>query len=98
MMRFPFLATVALGLAVTGCQSSATQSPTTTTTYPGSHIDARGYRVDAGSYYVPPPEGGPVAPPTAPLPARRTGTVAWTDNGYSYDAWGNLLSGPGVQR
>jgi hypothetical protein len=68
--------------------------------YPGSYIDARGYRVDAGSRYSGPQALLAEPEPTSPAQAQarrqresqRSGrAVAWNHNGYHYDYYGNLV-------
>jgi hypothetical protein len=95
-MRNQVPTAILLGLLATACQTDSPRYVTAAPTYPGSYIDARGNRIDAGTYY------GTVDTPAQPLHRAVTtpphtggrGPVAWTDHGYSYDAWGNLISAP----
>ena len=67
--------------------------------YPGSYLDSRGYRVDAGSYPAAQTlSTGPEPMSPAQLEARAQrerqssrNQVAWSHNGYQYDYWGNLV-------
>jgi hypothetical protein len=77
---------------------TAPQPAGRTDLYPGSYLDARGYRVDAGSYGNQALSTGPQAMSPAQAEARAQrerqssrNPVAWTHNGYRYDYWGNLV-------
>lgn len=68
--------------------------------YPGSYIDSRGYRVDAGSDYRGPQallaEPEPMSPAQVAAKRQRESqrsgrAIAWSHNGYHYDYWGNLV-------
>ena len=68
--------------------------------YPGSYLDSRGYRVDAGSYPTSQALSAsdlPMSPAQLEARALRErqssrNRVAWSHNGYQYDYWGNLVS------
>lgn len=103
-MRFT-LAVLPVLLAATACEPRpqyilvANSPAAPTDLYPGSHLDPRGYRVDAGSYMAPrsTDSAGPMS--QAQIAARNQrianargrGPEAWSDNGYHYDQWGNLI-------
>ena len=77
----------------------APRSTARTDLYPGSYLDSRGYRVDAGSYPTSQALSagpGPMSPAQLEARAQRErqssrNPVAWTHNGYQYDYWGNLV-------
>ena len=108
-MQFQILVAVSIGLLASACHSPSertairasdnTPAKPVTSEFPNSHLDARGYRVDAGSYYTPSEaekhNAGQTGVSSTPPRTGGNGPVAWTSKGgYSYDQWGNLISTP----
>lgn len=100
-MRIRILAAISLGLLAAACQTSRPHYQSAAPDYPGSYMDSRGNRVDAGSRGTPAQQSQPDPGQSQPDPGLGKtprvggrGPVAWTDKGYSYDVWGNLISTP----